>query len=63
MLVGAVRVWARVHGLVSIELSRQFPPYLADPARLYREELDTLVSAVIAIPAPRANPARKGASS
>jgi hypothetical protein len=63
VLVRAVHVWARVHGLVSIELSRQFPPYLADPARLYREELDALVSDVIAIPTPEPKLVRKGASS
>ena len=61
VLVGAVHVWAHVHGLLSIELSRQFPPYLADPALLYRGELNALVSAVIAIPRPKL--VRKGASS
>ncbi len=63
VLARAVHVWARVHGLVSIELSRQFPPYLADPARLYRAELDALVSAVLAVPDRGPNPVRKGASS
>lgn len=53
VLLAAVRVWARVHGLVAIELGRQHPPYLVDPDRLYREELDALVDDFIAAPPSR----------
>lgn len=47
VLNAAVRVWTRVHGPVSVELSGQFPPFVTDPSSLYREELESLVSAMI----------------
>ena len=59
VLLAAVRVWARVHGLVAIELSRQYPPYLVDPDRLYREELEALVNDFIAEPPARGTATRR----
>jgi len=54
VLSAAVRVWPRVHGPVSVELSGQCPPFVTDPARLYGEELGSLVSAMI-IPKAKAH--------
>jgi AcrR family transcriptional regulator len=47
VLRAAVSVWARVHGLVAIELGRQYPPFVSDPQRLYRRELEALVGSII----------------
>ena len=35
----AVLIWARVHGIVSLELSQNLPPFGADGNGLYRYEL------------------------
>lgn len=35
----ALMMWAQVHGLVSIEIGNQFPPFISDPGELYRYEL------------------------
>ena len=43
----AVSVWTRVHGLVSVELSGQYPPFVRDPAAFYRDELTALVRSTI----------------
>jgi AcrR family transcriptional regulator len=43
----AVSVWTKVHGLVSVELSGQYPPFVRDPAAFYRHELSVLVRSTI----------------
>jgi AcrR family transcriptional regulator len=35
----ALMMWAQVHGLVALEIGRQFPPFISDPAALYNHEL------------------------
>lgn len=37
-------IWARVHGLVMLELGGQLPPYFTDPGEIYRREIATMVS-------------------
>lgn len=41
----AVRAWARVHGLLSLELHGHTPEIVADPAALYAAEVDDIVTA------------------
>ena len=38
----AVLVWARVHGLVSLEISNNLPPFGPSPDALYQYELDAI---------------------
>ena len=38
----ALVVWSRVHGLVSLEIGRQFPAYITDPGEIYRREITSL---------------------
>ncbi len=35
-------IWTRVHGLVSLELGRQFPAFVTDPSEIYRREIDSI---------------------
>jgi AcrR family transcriptional regulator len=35
-------VWSRVHGLVSLELGHQLPPFITDPGELFRREIESL---------------------
>lgn len=42
----ALRVWGRMHGLVSLEIYGHLRQQLSDPGRLYREELTRLVAAL-----------------
>jgi AcrR family transcriptional regulator len=43
----AILVWSRVHGLVSLEISGNLPPYGPNGEALYRYELDSLVEQFI----------------
>jgi AcrR family transcriptional regulator len=43
----AVLIWCRVHGLVSLEISGNLPPYGPQGDALYRYELDSLVKQFI----------------
>ncbi|PWH12358.1 MAG: TetR family transcriptional regulator [Anaerolineae bacterium] len=38
----AILIWARVHGLVSLEIGRQIPPFGPDGAALYEYEMQSL---------------------
>lgn len=38
----ALVLWTRVHGIVSIELHRQFPPAIADGGELFQAEIEAL---------------------
>jgi AcrR family transcriptional regulator len=43
----AVLVWSRVHGLVSLELGNQFPPFGPDPSFLYDYEIENFITQFI----------------
>lgn len=43
----AVLIWARVHGIVSLEIAGNIPPYGADGAALYRYELESIAKQFI----------------
>ncbi|MDW8402741.1 TetR/AcrR family transcriptional regulator [Chloroflexus sp.] len=38
----AILIWARVHGLVSLEIGHQIPPFGSDGTALYRYELESI---------------------
>ena len=40
----ALSIWGQVHGLVSVEIGRQYPPFITDPSEIYRHALDLLVN-------------------
>ena len=39
----ALSIWGQVHGLVSVEIGQQYPPFITDPGEIYRHALDLLV--------------------
>lgn len=39
----ALSIWGHVHGLVSIEIGHQYPPFITDPGEVYRHALGLLV--------------------
>jgi hypothetical protein len=39
----AFSIWAHVHGLVSIEIGQQYPPFITDAGEIYRHALGLLV--------------------
>lgn len=43
----ALTVWARVHGLVSLEVGGQFPPYITDAGEIFARELEIIISQTI----------------
>ena len=47
VLHAAVSIWTRVHGPVAIELSRQYPPFVTDPERVYGLEMEAMVRSAI----------------
>jgi len=44
----ALIVWGQVHGLVSIEIGNQFPPFISDAGAVYRHELERIVRRFVA---------------
>lgn len=40
-------IWSRVHGLVSLEISGNMPPFGVDGAALYRYEIDSIIDQFI----------------
>ncbi|MBL1080132.1 TetR/AcrR family transcriptional regulator [Nocardia sp. 2] len=42
----ALRIWGRMHGLVTLELDGILAPQIADPAALYRDELTDLAASL-----------------
>lgn len=42
----ALTIWGRVHGLVSLEVSNQFPPFITDAGEIYRLELERIVKEI-----------------
>jgi AcrR family transcriptional regulator len=43
VLYAAVVFWSCVHGLVSLEIGQQFPPYIEDVRSIYRLQLERLI--------------------
>jgi AcrR family transcriptional regulator len=43
----ALVTWGRVHGLVSLEISNQFPPFIIDAGEIYRREVERIVIELI----------------
>ena len=43
VLYAALAVWSRVHGLVSLEIGHQFPPFVEDIQAIYQLQLDRLM--------------------
>jgi hypothetical protein len=39
----ALSIWGHVHGLVSVEIGHQYPPFITDPGEVYRHALGLLV--------------------
>jgi AcrR family transcriptional regulator len=38
----ALVIWSRVHGLVMLEIDNQYPPFIQDPALIFRREVDMI---------------------
>jgi AcrR family transcriptional regulator len=36
-------IWGHVHGLVSVEIGQQYPPFITDPGEIYRHALDLMI--------------------
>jgi len=39
----ALSIWGHVHGLVSVEIGQQYPPFITDPGEIYRHALELLI--------------------
>lgn len=39
----ALSIWGHVHGLVSVEIGQQYPPFITDPGEIYRHALALLI--------------------
>ena len=35
-------VWSRVHGLVLMEIGKQLPPFISEPAEIYQREIESI---------------------
>jgi AcrR family transcriptional regulator len=42
ILYSAISIWSRVHGLVSLEIGNQYPPYISNPAEIFTREIENL---------------------
>ena len=40
----ALVIWSRVHGLVMIEISNQYPPTIENTAEIFKREIDMMIS-------------------
>jgi AcrR family transcriptional regulator len=47
VLALATLIWTQVHGAISIELSRCYPPFVTDPMALYRQTVRSIVHSTI----------------
>jgi AcrR family transcriptional regulator len=54
----AVTIWAQAHGLVSLEIGNQYPPYLNDLGEVYRVEIKRIVAEIFIRLSPEVNSAR-----
>jgi AcrR family transcriptional regulator len=43
VLYSALVIWSRLHGLVLLEISHQFPSFITDPEEVFRRELANLL--------------------
>jgi AcrR family transcriptional regulator len=43
VLYSALAIWSRLHGLVLLEISHQFPSFITDPEEVFRRELANLL--------------------
>ncbi len=39
----ALSIWGHVHGLVSVEIGQQYPPFITDPGEIYRHALGLMI--------------------
>jgi len=39
----ALSIWGHVHGLVSVEIGQQYPPFITDPGEIYRQALGLMI--------------------
>lgn len=39
----ALVIWSRVHGLVMLEIGNHIPPFIEDPAEMFRREINNIV--------------------
>jgi AcrR family transcriptional regulator len=44
VLYMALVFWSRVHGLLTLEIGNQFPPFISDPGEIYRREIVSIES-------------------
>lgn len=44
----ALVVWSRVHGLVALEIGRQFPSFISEPGAVFRREIENMIRQYIA---------------
>jgi hypothetical protein len=42
----SVTIWARVHGLVSLEIGDQYPPYMTELEEVYRVEMKRIAASL-----------------
>jgi AcrR family transcriptional regulator len=47
VLYQAIIIWTRVHGLVSLEIGRQYPVFISDAGELFRREVHILCSQLL----------------
>jgi AcrR family transcriptional regulator len=40
----ALAIWSRVHGLVMLEIGNHIPPFIDDPAEIFRREIKTMIT-------------------
>lgn len=43
----ALVIWSRVHGLVMIEINKQYPPFITETAAIFQREMESLVKQYI----------------
>jgi AcrR family transcriptional regulator len=48
-LYAALAVWSRVHGLVSLEIGRQFPPCIEDVHVIYQLQMERLIEETLTL--------------
>ena len=39
----ALSIWGHVHGLISVEIGQQYPPFITDPGEIFRHALELLI--------------------
>jgi hypothetical protein len=49
VLAQALTIWSRVHGLVSLEIIGQFPPFIVEPGEIFRCEIEAILKATLTL--------------